>query len=70
MALDAEDVLNRVERELRSLWQFLVRRERLNDGVDSLGRNMRHGGAERKTVDTRRHPASDREIKSLRATFQ
>lgn len=71
---DAKGTLTRVERERRSLGRVLVRREGLENSVDTLGRWMLHRAAE---LDTKRQTAGpelgavfDSEIAKLCATFQ
>ncbi|MGG2400139.1 hypothetical protein ACJRW5_24675 [Pseudomonas sp. SH1-B] len=53
---DKDGTLTRVERERRSLGRFLVRREGLENSVDTLGRWMLHRAAE---LDRKRDMASN-----------
>lgn len=71
---DANGVLTRYERERRSLGRVLVRREGIEDSVDTLGRWMLHRIAEleqqRKTASKELSIALDLELKTLCAAFQ
>ena len=72
--LDAEGTLTRVERERRSLGRALVRREGLENSVDTLGRWMLHRVAEldqeRREADEEQRPLLDLEVEKLCANFR
>ena len=57
--LDAQGRLTRVARERRSLGRALVRRERLHESVDTLGRWMLHRAAE---LDLQHQACSDAQV--------
>ncbi|ARU26067.1 hypothetical protein [Cellvibrio sp. PSBB006] len=71
---DANGVLTRYERERRSLGRVLVRREGIEDSVDTLGRWMLHRIAEldqqRKTADQQSSEILSNEIEKLCIAFQ
>ncbi len=71
---NAEGTLKRVERERRSLGRVLVRREGLENSVDTLGRWMLHRAAEldrqRDTASHEQLAALDLEMERLCAAFQ
>lgn len=71
---DANGALSRYERERRSLGRVLVRREGLEDSVDTLGRWMLHRIAEldqqHKTADRESGEILSNEIEKLCAAFR
>ena|GEM_PF-2328100 len=72
--LRADGTLTRVDRERRSLGRFLVRRERLHNSVDTLGRWMLHRAAElchqRDAAGARKRASLDRAVEKLCAAFR